>query len=387
MTHYPAARSAVSARAARLPNSGLAEVFMLGRSTDAIDLAIGTPGYPETPTAMIEEASRAMRAGHNQYENPAGGQLLRQRIAEMLGAPTDADTEITVTAGATEALYLALLATIDPGDEVVVFTPGFDQFAAAIELVGGIPRFVRLEAPEWRFDSATLAAAFTARTRAVVLNTPGNPTGRVLTHDELAELAELCERWNVTVISDEVYSTYVFDGRRHLSVADVPGLAERSIVVGSLSKSHAVSGWRLGFLRADPSRTQVLQRVHQLTTLGTAAPLQHAAGLAIPSVDREAVAAQMSARRDLAQDIFSRLGMKFAPVEGGCYLFADIGPLTGGRRNSQEFMRDLVDRCRVLVVPGGAFFADPSDGDQYVRIAFNRPAETLRTAERQLLSV
>lgn len=243
---------------------------MLGRNTDAIDLAVGTPGYPDTPTAMIGEASRALRAGRNQYEDPAGAQALGQRIAEMLSAPTDPDTKITVTAGATEALHIALLATIDPGDEVVVFTPGFDQFAAAIRLVGGRPRFVELAAPEWRFGPAVLAAAFTARTRAVVLNTPSNPTGRVLGRDELAEV---CERWNVTVICDEVYSTPVFDGRCHISVAEVPGLAERSIVVGSLSKTHAVSGWRLGFLRADPARTRVLQRVHQLNHAGHRRPV------------------------------------------------------------------------------------------------------------------
>ena len=196
MANSPAERSVISQRSAGVADSGLAEVFMLALSLDAVDLAIGTPGHPEASADMIEEAARAMRAGHNQYEHPMGDARLRRRIAESLSAATDPDTEITVTAGATEALYIALLASVDPGDEVVLFTPGFDQFAAAIKLVGAVPRYVSLQAPEWRFDPADLAAAFGPRTRAVLLNTPSNPTGRVLTREELDVIAELCEKWN-----------------------------------------------------------------------------------------------------------------------------------------------------------------------------------------------
>ena len=385
MANSPAERSVISQRSAGVADSGLAEVFMLALSLDAVDLAIGTPGHPEASADMIEEAARAMRAGHNQYEHPMGDARLRRRIAESLSAATDPDTEITVTAGATEALYIALLASVDPGDEVVLFTPGFDQFAAAIKLVGAVPRYVSLQAPEWRFDPADLAAAFGPRTRAVLLNTPSNPTGRVLTREELDVIAELCEKWNVTAICDEVYSSFVFDGRRHVSVADVPGLAERSVVVGSLSKSHAVSGWRLGFLRADRVRTNAFRRVHALTTLGTAAPLQVAAGR-VEWADQREASAQMARRRDLAQDIFSRLGMKFAPAEGGCFLFADISPITAGRTDSLTFVRELLDRSGVLLTPGFPFFASPDLGAQYVRVAFNRRTETLLEAERRLMA-
>jgi N-succinyldiaminopimelate aminotransferase len=385
MTNSPAERSVVSQRSAGVADSGLAEVFMLARTRDAVDLSIGTPGHPETSADMIEEAARAMRDGHNQYEHPMGDALLRRRIAESLSAASDPDTEITVTAGATEALYIALLASVDPGDEVVLFTPGFDQFASAIRLVGAVPRYVPLQAPEWHFDPADLAAAFSPRTRAIVLNTPSNPTGRVLSREELDIIAGLCERWNVTAISDEVYSNFVFDGRRHVSVADVPGLAEHSVVVGSLSKSHAVSGWRIGFLRADPVRTEAFRRVHALTTLGTAAPLQAAAGR-VGWADPKDASQEMARRRDLAQDIFSRAGMKFAPVEGGCFLFADISPITGGRTDSLMFIRELLDRCGVLLTPGFPFFSSPDLGAQYVRIAFNRRLETLREAERRLMA-
>ncbi|TDD92482.1 pyridoxal phosphate-dependent aminotransferase [Actinomadura rubrisoli] len=385
MTHSAADRPPVSARAARIPITGLAEVFILALTGAEVDLAIGTPRHPETPGELIEEAARALRSGHNQYEHPYGDVVLRQRIAESLAAPTDPDAELTITAGATEALFVALLGTVDPGDEVILFNPGFEQFSEAITLAGAVPRHVRLHPPEWRFDPAELAAAFTSRTRAVLLNTPSNPTGRVLTREEFDEIAELCERWNVTAICDEVYSAFVFDGRAHLSVADVPGLAERSVVIGSMSKSHAVSGWRLGFLRADPARTAAFRNVKSLTTLTAAVPLQVAAGRAAPSVDLAAAAAEMAERRDVAQEIFSRMGMKFAPVEGGCYLFADISPLTGGEGGGMPFVRDLFERSGVLLAPGSAFYADPAQGEQYVRVAFNRPMETLRDAERRLL--
>lgn len=384
MAHPVSRRARTSTRTAGLAGNSLTELFVMARARDAIDLAVGTPGYPSTSELLVEEAARAMRAGRNQYEYPAGVAELRRHVADMLGDGADPDREITVTAGATEALYVALLSTLDPGDEVVLFSPGYEQLAASAALVGARLRFVRLHAPEWRYDPADLAAAFNSRTRAVLINTPSNPTGRVLGRAELEEIGELCERWDATVISDEVYRSFVFDDRRHVSVTEVPAFADRNIVIGSLSKSHAVSGWRLGFLRSDPQRTETLRRVHELTTNGTAAPLQVAAGAAARSVDLDEVRREMGRRRDLAQEVFSGMGMKFAPVEGGCFLFADISPLTGGREDCRTFALRLLDRAGVLLAPGSPFFGDPADGHGYVRIAFNRRAETLREAERRI---
>lgn len=373
-----------STRTAVLTGNSLTELFVLARARGAIDLAVGTPGYPETSTRLVEEAAQAMRAGRNQYEHPAGVAELRRDIAGMLGGGADPDREITVTAGATEALFIALMSTVDVGDEVVLFSPGYEQLAAAATLVGARLRFVRLHGPEWRYDPAELAAAFSERTRAVLLNTPANPTGRVLNREELQEIAGLCERFDATVICDEVYRTFVFDGRRHVSVTDIPELTDRNIVIGSLSKSHAISGWRLGFLRSDPRRTETLRRVHELTTNGTAAPLQAAVASAAWAVDLDEARIEMSRRRDLAQEIFSGMGMKFAPVEGGCFLFADISPLTGGRGDGTDFAHHLLDTAGVLLAPGAPFFGDPAEGRDYVRIAFNRQAETLREAERRI---
>jgi N-succinyldiaminopimelate aminotransferase len=380
-------RARVSTRTAALAGNSLTDLFVLARRRQAIDLAVGTPGYPTTSGSMVDEATAAMRAGRNQYEHPAGEVVLRQHIAELLGDGADPATEITVTAGGTEALYLALMATVDPGDEVVLFSPGYEQLAAAAALVGAKLKFVPLHAPEWRYDPAELAAAFSPKTRAVLINTPSNPTGRVLSRTELEEIGELCDRYDATVICDEVYRSFAFDGRPHVSVTDIPAFADRNIVIGSFSKSHAVSGWRLGFLRSDPERSQAMRKVHELTTNGTAAPLQAAAAKAAQSVDLVEAGRQMNARRDLAQDSFSRMGMKFAPVEGGCFLFADISPLTGGREDCSAFAYRLLDEAGVLVAPGKPFFADPAQGENYVRIAFNRQADVLREAERRITAI
>jgi aminotransferase len=196
-------------------------------------------------------------------------------------------------------------------------------------------------------------------------------------------IAELCERWDVTVVSDEVYARLVFDGREHLSVADVPGLRERSIVIGSLSKSHAASGWRLGFLRADAERTAVLRRVHEVTTNGTAAPLQLAAGRADVFGAGWAPAAELAQRRDRARALFERLGLRFGPTDGGPFLFGDIRGVTD--EPCDEYVRTLLTGSGVLIVPGSPFFADAQRGRHFVRIATNRPPEVLRAAERALL--
>ncbi|MDX3763693.1 pyridoxal phosphate-dependent aminotransferase [Streptomyces sp. AK02-04a] len=386
MVYTTARRSPVSSRAAVLQGSSLGELLLLARKRHAIDLAVGTPGYPEPSAGLLQAAADAMQAGRNQYDHPSGDLLLRKRIAETLAPGADPRTELTVTVGATEALCVALLATIDPGDEVVLLDPGYEQFRAAIALAGAVPRFVPLHPPAWRYDPTDLAAAFGPRTRAVLLNTPANPTGRVLDRTELDEIAALCDHWNATVICDEVYSTYVFDGRSWLSVSEVPGLTERSIVVGSLSKSHAISGWRLGFLRADAARTEVLRRVHEVTTNGAATPLQVAVGVAALSVDLCAATVQMAQCRDLVQEMFSRKGMKFAAPEGGCYLLADISPVTDGKYSGRQFVLELLDEAGVLLAPGASFFADSTRGEQYVRIAFNRQPDLLGEVERRILA-
>ncbi|MBM0274441.1 pyridoxal phosphate-dependent aminotransferase [Micromonospora sp. STR1s_6] len=373
----------MSERASQLQGSSLAELLVLARDRNAINLAVGTPSFPDTPQVLIEEAISALRSGYNQYEAPVGAASLRKEIAKSLNTPPDPETEVTVTVGGTEALCIALLGSVDPGDEVIVLEPFYENFVSAIALAGAIPRFVRLRPPTWDFDPAELAAAFGPRTRAILLNTPSNPTGRMLSLDELNEIADLAERWDVTVISDEVYSHLVFDNRVHLSVSDVPRLRERGVVIGSLSKSLAVSGWRLGYLRAAADRTAVFRRLHEVTTSGTAAPLQLAAGRAgVVAGEWWRPAGELAVRRDLAIDIFTGLGLEIRPPDGGCFLFGDISRVTD--ENCNQFVARLLEENAVLLVPAAPFFADAERGRQFVRIAFNRSIETLEAARQNL---
>ncbi|MFD3487619.1 pyridoxal phosphate-dependent aminotransferase [Streptomyces sp. NPDC058665] len=383
MTAAPAGpRDAFARRTERLTGSRLIERLRLGHELGAVDLAVGTPEFPSTPKPLADAAVSAIVAGRNQYADPVGDPGTRRRIAASFATPADPETEVTITVGATEALCVALLALVDPGDEVIVFEPYYECFVNAIALAGGVPRFVRLRGPDWRFDPAELRRAFNPRTRVLLINTPGNPVGTVTTRAEWAEIAELSARWDVTVVSDEVYAPYVFDGRAHVSAADVPSLEHRSVVVGSLSKSHAVSGWRLGFLRSDPRRSAVFRRVHEVTTNGTGAPLQAAAAIGSFDGDWPLPTSGMQARRDQAVRIFTSLGLDCRPPEGGCYLFASIDHLTD--LAADDYAMRLLEEKRVLVVPGTAFTADREYGERFVRIAFNRSMETLLRAERNL---
>ncbi|MGY5035983.1 pyridoxal phosphate-dependent aminotransferase [Streptomyces sp. 900116325] len=382
-------RPAVSARAGRIPKGNLAELFVLARSRGAIDLAVGTPEAPETPRPLVEEAVRALRSGANQYEFPQGGANVRRAIAASFATPADPDTELTITVGGTEALCVALFSLVDPGDEVILLDPYYENFLGAVELAGARPWFVQMrepgpDDPDWRLDPEELAAAFGPATRAIVLNTPANPTGQTLTIEELELIAELCERWDVTVIADEVYSRLVFDDRPHLSVTDVPALRDRSVVVGSLSKSHAISGWRLGFLRARPELTTVFRRVHEITTNGAAAPLQLAAGLTdLFDAGTLTAAKELSQARDETADILTRMGLTFRMPQGGCFILADIRGATD--EDCRAYVRRVLDRSSVLLAPGTPFFADEERGRNYVRVAFNRTPETLAAARSRLL--
>lgn len=369
-------------RLQNLPAGALADVLHLGKTLDALDLAGGVPGTPKPPRAMLEAASEYLLSGDNQYEDTSGNLLLRRQIAASCSTPADPETEVTITTGASEALCVAMLAAVDPGDEVILLEPFYENFLAALATAGGRPRFVSLRGPEWCWDPDELAAAFGPRTRAVVINSPANPTGRTLRRDELEQLAELCERWDVTVISDEVYADFVYDGREHVSVADVPALRDRSIVIGSLSKSYAISGWRLGFLRACPEISRALRQVHLATSFGANGPLQRAVANSGVLTSDWSAKDELQKLRDRAVALFAGLGLDAPAPEGGCYVMAGIRPVTD--LDCEAFMHRMAKDRRVLVVPGRCFFRDHRSDSGYVRIAFNKLPETLDEAERRL---
>ncbi|MGW3207620.1 pyridoxal phosphate-dependent aminotransferase [Streptomyces sp. NPDC001135] len=378
----PASHPLGAERVRQLPDGGLV-ALLTAAGADVVNLAAGTPGWPVTPPEFVRHAVQALQEGVHQYEDPAGNMRLREWIARSLPGGPDPVTELTVTAGASEALGVALLACVDPGDEVVLLEPFYENFLSAVALAGGVPRFVPAAGPDWAVDPDALAAAFGPRTRAIVLNSPANPTGRLLTDDELRLIAELCATWDVVAVSDEVYAAYVYDGARHRSAAEVPGLADRSIVLGSFSKSHAVSGWRLGYLRAPAPWTRLLRPVHIATTGGAAAPLQHAVAHGAPALpDGWDPAGPMGALRDRAVRMLTAAGFDCAAPQGGVYVMAGTHGLT--EEPSPRFARTLAERTGVLLAPATPFFADPRRGARYVRVAFNRPESTLLEAHRRL---
>ncbi|MBB5109705.1 pyridoxal phosphate-dependent aminotransferase [Streptomyces spectabilis] len=355
------------------------------RDHRTIDLALGVPVAPPHPPDVIGSACTVLRSDlHNQYANPSGNEQLRAQLARLSPTPTDPETELTVTVGATEALYLAVQAAVDPGEEVVVFEPFYDNFLSAVALAGGVPRLVPLSPPDWRYDPERLRAAFNHQTRAVIVSTPNNPTGHMIGAGEWAEIADLCQRWNAVVISDEIYSAYAFDGHCHISAAEIPALRDRSFVVGSLSKSHSVAGWRIGFLRAAPALTAAARRIHVAVCAGTAAPLQEAvARVAAAHPDFTRAGDDLLAQRDRAIEVFDHVGLRCMAPDGGCYVMADISPFTDA--DSEAFAGRLLRDAQVFVAPGRYFHPEGSGlGDTFVRIAFNRPSAWFDAVESRL---
>lgn len=367
-----------SLRAQAVAPMELAKLQRLGRS-GSLDIALGIPpGDP--PAAVVAAAVSALREGRHQYADTAGLPELRAVIAadalRTHGVVVDPDTEITVTVGATEALLTALLTVTDPGDEVLLFEPYFELYPGVVELAGAVPRFVRLEAPDWRLTEEALTRVLSPRTRAVVLNTPHNPTGRVFDAQELGLLMSLCQERGIVCITDEVYDCTVFDGRRHLSPLAMPGARPTSVIVGSLSKKVQMTGWRIGYCIADPEMTEVLRRVHEHTTVGTNHPLQSGAS-ALKASDVLDGRALFQDRRDELVAGLSSLGFTVRPPEGGWFVFAGTEALGWPAR---ALSRRLAESAGVLVAPGSPFFRRPVDGDRWIRTTFVRGAGTTRAA-------
>ena len=372
-----ATRPAVGSRAARLEPLELAGLFARARAAGALDIAIGTPpGQP--PDAAITAAEAAMRGGHNQYADAAGLPALRAvaagRVAAASGVGVDPDTEVTITSGSTEGLLVALLTLTDPGDEVVVIEPSFEIYDGAVALAGCRRVTVPLGPLGWSLDVDRVAAAFTARTAAVVINTPHNPTGRVFSRDELARLLDLCARHQVACVCDEVYADFVFDAGSHVSPLSFPEHRPQVVVVGSFSKANEMTGWRLGYCVADPAVTVALRRVHERTTFGSSAPLQHgAAAVARASCGPERFQRQ---RDDMVRRLVG-MGFEVTPPQGGWFVLAGTEGLGWP---SDELADRLLAEAGVLVAPGSPFFQDRRDGRRWIRTTFVKDAATQSAA-------
>ncbi len=345
----------------------LAGMIDTARELGAVDIAVGgPPGQP--PPEAVAAAAEAMWAGRNQYTDPAGLPALRAviaaRVGAALGRPVSPGSEVTVTAGSTEGVLVSLLTVTDPGAEVILPEPAFETYAGAVELAGCTPVRVPLAGPGWALDTERIAAALTARTAAVLVNSPHNPTGRVFTREETRALLELCERHDVLCVADEVYADFVYDGRSHVSALAFEEFAHRVIAVGSLSKSNEMAGWRIGYCVAAPHLTAVLRKVHERTSFSTATPLQYGAAV-LPGPSRGT--SRFERQRDEMVRRLSDMGFDVRPPEGGWFVLAGTARL--GLR-SGSLADALLRRAKVLVAPGAPFFHTPGAGEGWVRATF-----------------
>lgn len=349
-----------------------------------INLADGAPDSP-TPQSLKQAATDAINGDLNQYSHPWGDAGLRKEIARFLtgfSITADADQNVTVTSGTSSAIGGVLLATLNPGDEVIVFEPFFEGYLSAIRLAGAVPRFVALDEGDWTLDERRLRKAFNRRTRAVILNTPHNPTGRVFTKQELELIGSLCTKSNALIISDEIYAQLVYEGKAHISPASIPSLKERTVVISGLSKAYNVTGWRIGYVVAPKRITNAFRKVHAALGLSAPTPLQHAARVAL--ADNENVAATLAdcqEARDKLCAALSRAGLLLLKPEGATYIFANAQML--GFKDDITCRNYLAMEFGISTVPG-TYFRRPEAEGQWLRLCFARNRATVDAACERL---
>ncbi|HZO17678.1 MAG TPA: aminotransferase class I/II-fold pyridoxal phosphate-dependent enzyme [Gemmatimonadaceae bacterium] len=378
-----------AARTATFTESVIREMTRLANQHDAINLAQGFPDFP-MPTPMKEAACAAIHGDINQYAITWGSPAMRLAIAEKYrrwyAMEVDPEREITVTCGATEAMASAFLALFDPGDEVVILEPFYENYGPDAILAGASPVFVPLEAPDWRLDADRLRTAFSSRTRAIVVNTPHNPTGRVFTKEETSLIAELCIEHDAWAITDEIYEHIRYAGGHH-PIATFPGMRERTVTISGLSKTFSCTGWRIGYAIAPVEQTLAIRKVHDFLTVGAPAPLQ-AAGAVAMAFDADYynhLALDYRARRDVIVKALEDAGFRFSIPEGAYYVLADFSDLSS--LPDDEFARWLTREVGVAPVPGSSFYHDPALGRRMVRFAFCKKVETLERAAEALSRV
>ncbi len=376
--------------AARLQGYGttiFAEVSALARELGAVNLGQGFPDF-DGPEEVRAAAMEAIAAGHNQYAISHGERELRRAIADhsarFYGMEIDPDTEVTVTSGATEALWCSAFAFLEPGDEVIVFEPCYDSYIPAIETAGGIPVPVTLRPPDFRLDPEELRRAVTPRTRMIYVNTPHNPTGVVFTRDELGLIAELCCEHDLLAVTDEVYEHIVFPESEHYRLAMFPGMRERTLTISSGGKSFSLTGWKIGWGIGPASMQTALRRVHQFAVFATATPLQHAVAhaLQLPDSFFDELRADYLARRDYLTGVLRETGLEVIPPQGSYFILADVS--ASGERDAAAFSRSLIREHGVAAIPIDSFYRTRGVGESLLRFCFCKRWETLKAAADRL---
>jgi len=398
------ARRMLSAKAEQFTESVIREMTRLAMKHDAVNLSQGFPDFA-APEEIKEAARRAISDDINQYAITWGAKPLRDAIVEKFertqGVRVDPEREITICCGSTEAMMSAMMAIINPGDEIVVFEPFYENYGPDAILSGATPRFVRMRPPgqngaasqDWTYDQNELAAAFGPRTKAIILNTPNNPTGKVFTRAELEFIRDLCVRWNCFCITDEIYEHILYDGTEHISMARIDGMRDRTIVINGMSKTYSVTGWRVGWAIAPPEATQSIRKVHDFLTVGAAAPLQQAGAMALhsPQAYYDKLASTYAVKRQRLLKILTDAGFIVFKPRGAYYIMTDISRFADpdasrfpADTKDVRFAKYLVEEIGVAVVPGSSFYNDPRDGASQVRFTFCKKEETLAAAETRL---
>jgi aminotransferase len=382
-------RARTSEKASRFTESVIREMTRLAHRHGAVNLSQGFPDFP-APEAVKAAACDAIRADINQYAVTWGAKALREAIAADMatrhGVSVDPDRHVTVCCGATEAMMATMLAIVDPGDEVIVFEPFYENYGPDAVLSGATPRYVPLR-QDWTFDPDELTGAFSNRTRAIIINTPNNPTGKVFTRAELETIAALCRHWGVIAVTDEIYEHILYDGHQHVPMATLAGMAERTVTINSMSKTFSVTGWRVGWAVAPDDLTGAIRKVHDFLTVGAAAPLQAAAAVALglPRSYFDGLASTYRVRRDRLMGILREAGFACDAPQGAYYIMTDISAF--GFPDDVAFARYLVTDVGIASVPGSSFYRNAEAGRTRIRFCFCKKEETLAAAEERFASM
>jgi aspartate/methionine/tyrosine aminotransferase len=376
-----------SARSSHFTESVIREMTRLAIRANAVNLAQGFPDFA-APAAIKEAACAAINEDVNQYSVTWGAKPLRDAIAaryrHAYHLEVDPDQEITVVCGATEGMISSLLGTIDPGDEVIVFEPYYENYDPDIKLCGATRKMVSLLAPDWSFDPDELRRAFTPKTRAIIINTPNNPTGKVFTREELELIAGLCQEFDALAITDEIYEYITYDGAQHVPMITLPGMRHRSILVNSMSKTFSVTGWRVGWVMACPELMDSIRKVHDFVTVAAASPLQQACAMAMGMDDSyfDGLSHEYAERRAMITGLLEHAGFRCFDPKGAYYVMTDISRF--GFPDDFAFAHYLLKDIGVAGVPGSSFYANPEHGAQQMRFCFCKKFETLQAAGERL---
>lgn len=375
----------------KFTESVIREMTRICDAAGGYNLSQGFPDF-EADESIKNAACQAILGNLNQYPVTFGELKLRKAISRKAerynGINSDPESDITVTCGATEAMIAALMAIINDGDEVIIFEPFYENYGPDAILSRARPRYVRLYPPDWHYVPEELAAAFNKNTKAIIINTPHNPTGKVFSRKELEEISEACVKWDVIAITDEIYEHVLYDGCKHISIASLKGMRDRTITINSTSKTYSVTGWRVGWAIADKKITKSIRKVHDFLTVGAATPLQDAAALALemPDIYYEKLSESYEAKRNFFIDTLKKTGFNPITPKGAYYIMAQVDSLMGklSIKDDFAFAKKLIELTGVATVPGSSFYSDKKNSNPSVRFAFCKKKETLKIAGDKL---